>query len=85
MSILDAMPKQSWDTVVMFEASKPQQPGIQVRPEDNLMVEEDQGLILSDDKTFTIHSPHLTASKWWIGSLGRTVRVQRNISFHDLT
>lgn len=26
----------------------------------------------SDDKTFTIHSPHLTASKWWIGSLGRT-------------
>ncbi|CAK4009248.1 acyl- oxidase [Lecanosticta acicola] len=25
----------------------------------------------SDDKTFTIHSPHLTASKWWIGSLGR--------------
>ncbi|KAI4264067.1 MAG: hypothetical protein L6R42_000805 [Xanthoria sp. 1 TBL-2021] len=26
----------------------------------------------SHDKTFTIHSPHLTASKWWIGSLGRT-------------
>lgn len=26
----------------------------------------------SDDKTFTIHSPTLTASKWWIGSLGRT-------------
>lgn len=25
----------------------------------------------SDDKTFTVHSPHLTASKWWIGSLGR--------------
>ena len=25
-----------------------------------------------DDKTFSIHSPHLTASKWWIGSLGRT-------------
>lgn len=25
-----------------------------------------------DDKTFTIHSPHLTSSKWWIGSLGRT-------------
>lgn len=25
-----------------------------------------------DDKTFTIHSPSLTASKWWIGSLGRT-------------
>lgn len=25
-----------------------------------------------DDKTFTLHSPHLTASKWWIGSLGRT-------------
>ncbi|PYH96497.1 fatty-acyl coenzyme A oxidase [Aspergillus ellipticus CBS 707.79] len=25
-----------------------------------------------DDKTFTIHSPTLTASKWWIGSLGRT-------------
>ena len=24
------------------------------------------------DKTFTIHSPHLTAAKWWIGSLGRT-------------
>jgi acyl-CoA oxidase len=24
-----------------------------------------------DDKTFTIHSPHLTASKWWIGSLGK--------------
>ena len=23
------------------------------------------------DKTFTIHSPSLTASKWWIGSLGR--------------
>ena len=22
------------------------------------------------DKTFTLHSPHLTASKWWIGSLG---------------
>lgn len=26
----------------------------------------------SGDKTFTLHSPHLTASKWWIGSLGRT-------------
>ncbi|OCK80888.1 acyl-CoA oxidase [Lepidopterella palustris CBS 459.81] len=26
----------------------------------------------SGDKTFTIHSPHLTASKWWIGSLGLT-------------
>jgi acyl-CoA oxidase len=24
------------------------------------------------DKTFTIHTPHLTASKWWIGSLGKT-------------
>lgn len=24
------------------------------------------------DKTFTLNSPHLTASKWWIGSLGRT-------------
>ncbi|KAK4575159.1 hypothetical protein LTR86_001011 [Recurvomyces mirabilis] len=26
----------------------------------------------SEDQTFTIHSPTLTASKWWIGSLGRT-------------
>lgn len=26
----------------------------------------------AEDKTFTIHSPHLTASKWWIGSLGKT-------------
>ena len=25
-----------------------------------------------DDKTFTLHSPYLTAAKWWIGSLGRT-------------
>lgn len=25
-----------------------------------------------DTKDFTIHSPTLTASKWWIGSLGRT-------------
>ncbi|KAI1843192.1 hypothetical protein JX265_012236 [Neoarthrinium moseri] len=24
-----------------------------------------------NDKTFTIHSPHLTSSKWWIGSLGK--------------
>ncbi len=24
-----------------------------------------------DDKTFTLHSPYLTSSKWWIGSLGR--------------
>lgn len=24
------------------------------------------------DKTFVLHSPHLTASKWWIGSLGKT-------------
>ncbi|KAF2740621.1 acyl-CoA oxidase [Polyplosphaeria fusca] len=24
------------------------------------------------DKGFIIHSPHLTASKWWIGSLGKT-------------
>lgn len=24
------------------------------------------------DKTFILHSPHLTAAKWWIGSLGRT-------------
>ncbi|KAI5306591.1 fatty-acyl coenzyme A oxidase [Ascosphaera atra] len=24
-----------------------------------------------EDKTFTIHSPSLTASKWWIGSLGK--------------
>ncbi|KAF2100258.1 acyl-CoA oxidase [Rhizodiscina lignyota] len=26
----------------------------------------------ADDKTFTLHSPYLTASKWWIGTLGRT-------------
>ena len=26
----------------------------------------------ANDKTFTLHSPYLTASKWWIGSLGRT-------------
>jgi acyl-CoA oxidase len=26
----------------------------------------------AEDKTFTIHTPHLTASKWWIGSLGKT-------------
>ncbi|KAK8212930.1 hypothetical protein M8818_003095 [Zalaria obscura] len=26
----------------------------------------------AEDKTFIIHSPSLTASKWWIGSLGRT-------------
>lgn len=26
----------------------------------------------AEDKNFIIHSPHLTASKWWIGSLGRT-------------
>ncbi|KAI9712540.1 MAG: hypothetical protein M1812_006849 [Candelaria pacifica] len=25
-----------------------------------------------EDKTFVMHSPHLTASKWWIGSMGRT-------------
>ncbi|KAH8892814.1 acyl-CoA oxidase [Thozetella sp. PMI_491] len=25
----------------------------------------------ASDKTFTIHSPALTASKWWIGSLGK--------------
>ncbi|KAF1987998.1 acyl-CoA oxidase [Aulographum hederae CBS 113979] len=25
-----------------------------------------------DKKNFILHSPHLTASKWWIGSLGRT-------------
>lgn len=25
-----------------------------------------------EDQTFTLHSPHLTAAKWWIGSLGRT-------------
>jgi acyl-CoA oxidase len=25
-----------------------------------------------DDKTFTLNSPYLTSSKWWIGSLGRT-------------
>lgn len=25
----------------------------------------------SDDQTFTLHSPHLTSSKWWIGSLGK--------------
>ena len=25
-----------------------------------------------EDKTFTLHSPYLTSSKWWIGSLGRT-------------
>ncbi|KAF7563659.1 hypothetical protein G7046_g474 [Stylonectria norvegica] len=24
-----------------------------------------------EDKTFTLHSPHLTSSKWWIGSLGK--------------
>lgn len=24
-----------------------------------------------EDKTFILHSPHLTASKWWIGSLGK--------------
>ncbi|EPQ65995.1 Bgt-1158 [Blumeria graminis f. sp. tritici] len=25
-----------------------------------------------EDQTFTLHTPHLTSSKWWIGSLGRT-------------
>jgi acyl-CoA oxidase len=25
-----------------------------------------------DEQTFTLHSPYLTAAKWWIGSLGRT-------------
>lgn len=25
-----------------------------------------------EDQTFTINSPTLTSSKWWIGSLGRT-------------
>ncbi|QDS68104.1 hypothetical protein FKW77_010137 [Venturia effusa] len=25
-----------------------------------------------EDRTFTLHSPHLTAAKWWIGSLGKT-------------
>lgn len=25
-----------------------------------------------DDRTFTLHSPHLSSSKWWIGSLGKT-------------
>ena len=25
-----------------------------------------------EDKTFTLHSPTLTAAKWWIGTLGRT-------------
>ncbi|KAK7555662.1 acyl-CoA oxidase [Phyllosticta citricarpa] len=25
-----------------------------------------------EDLTFTLHSPHLTSAKWWIGSLGRT-------------
>jgi len=29
----------------------------------------------SEDKTFTINSPHLTASKWWIGSLGRMANM----------
>ncbi|KAI9723461.1 MAG: fatty-acyl coenzyme A oxidase [Chrysothrix sp. TS-e1954] len=24
------------------------------------------------DRTFTLNSPHLTASKWWIGTMGRT-------------
>ncbi|RYO79773.1 hypothetical protein DL766_001065 [Monosporascus sp. MC13-8B] len=24
-----------------------------------------------NEKTFTLHSPHLTSSKWWIGSLGK--------------
>lgn len=24
-----------------------------------------------EDKTFILHSPHLTSSKWWIGSLGK--------------
>lgn len=25
-----------------------------------------------EDQTFTLHSPHLTAAKWWIGTLGKT-------------
>ncbi|KAF2127162.1 acyl-coenzyme A oxidase 1 [Dothidotthia symphoricarpi CBS 119687] len=33
---------------------------------------ETQAIWNPEDKTFTLHSPHLTASKWWIGSLGRT-------------
>jgi acyl-CoA oxidase len=24
------------------------------------------------DRTFILHSPHLTSSKWWAGTLGRT-------------
>lgn len=35
-----------------------------------------------EDKTFEIHSPHLTASKWWIGSLGRTVRLNILRGYH---
>jgi acyl-CoA oxidase len=27
---------------------------------------------LPQEKCFLLHSPHLTSSKWWIGSLGRT-------------
>ncbi|MCJ1475366.1 fatty-acyl coenzyme A oxidase [Lambiella insularis] len=34
-----------------------------------------------EDKTFIIHSPHLTASKWWIGSLGRTANFA--VRFED--
>jgi acyl-CoA oxidase len=26
----------------------------------------------AEDKSFVLHSPHLTSSKWWIGSMGRT-------------
>lgn len=29
----------------------------------------------SKKKTFTIHSPTLTASKWWNGSMGRTANT----------
>jgi len=28
-----------------------------------------------DDKTFTIHSPSITACKWWIGTMGRTANT----------
>ena len=47
-------------------------PGIQVGIKDH-GIKQAISLIGVEDKTFEIHSPYLTASKWWIGSLGRTV------------
>lgn len=66
MNILVVMPKQSWVMVAKRWLHSLIETG------SNVQGLETTATYDKATQEFIIHSPVLTASKWWIGSLGRT-------------